>query len=280
MCIIAIKKKNVPLPDENIFETMFKNNSDGAGFMYNSKGRVIIQKGYMTYEHFKNGLNRLKGSIDVYHTAIVFHFRIATHGSVCKGLCHPFPLSNKIPVLKHEYSSCKLGIAHNGIISSVKPRKGISDTMEYIASRLTKIEKECPEFYKNKKKRKAILAEIDSKMAFLDGKGDVYTVGNFIDDKGILYSNESNKEISYNFKYFDYCTSFIEVSPLDEGYIISNSDIIECEYGQYFIDKYGRVYEYDFCYDFAYKIRGTAYTPCGLPVFFNEDNSIRINAWL
>ncbi|MBQ3037725.1 MAG: hypothetical protein IJD30_00955 [Clostridia bacterium] len=280
MCIIAIKKKNVLLPDENIFETMFKNNSDGAGFMYNLNGRVIIQKGYMTYDDFKNALNRLKGSIDVYHTAIVFHFRIATHGSVCKGLCHPFPLSDKISILEHEYSSCKLGIVHNGIISSVKPRKGVSDTMEYIVSKLYTRAKQHPDFYKSKKIRKTILNEIDSKMAFLDGNGDVYTVGNFIEDNGILYSNESYKEITYNFKYFDYCTSFIEVSPLDEGYIISNSDIIECEYGQYFIDKNGRIYEYDFCYDFAYEIKGTAYTHYGLPVFFNEDNSICINAWL
>ena len=98
MCIIAIKKKNKELPDEEIFQTMFKNNSDGAGFMYNHNGKVIIQKGYMTYEEFKEALNKLCTKVDAYTTAIVFHFRIATHGSVSPALCHPFPLSHKIPM--------------------------------------------------------------------------------------------------------------------------------------------------------------------------------------
>ena len=45
MCIIAIKKTNIPLMDEKILKTMFDNNSDGAGFMYNYNNKVIIQKG-------------------------------------------------------------------------------------------------------------------------------------------------------------------------------------------------------------------------------------------
>lgn len=43
--------------------------------------------------------------------------------------------------------------------------------------------------------------------------------------------------------------SVIPASPIDEGYIISDSELIECEYGRYFIDKYGRVFEYDYGYD-------------------------------
>lgn len=39
MCIIAIKKKGNPLPSESIMETMFKNNSDGAGFAYHLNGK-------------------------------------------------------------------------------------------------------------------------------------------------------------------------------------------------------------------------------------------------
>ena len=157
MCIIAIKKKNKELPDEEIFQTMFKNNSDGAGFMYNYEGKVIIQKGYMTYDSFKAALNKLCTKVDVYTTAIVFHFRIATHGSVSPALCHPFPLSHKIPMLKKLYSASRIGIVHNGIIP-IKPRKGISDTMEYIATVLAKREKYNKEFYKSKKIRKAILS--------------------------------------------------------------------------------------------------------------------------
>ena len=228
MCIIAIKKKNQELPKEEIFQTMFKNNSDGAGFMYNYNGKVIIQKGYMTYEEFKAAFEKVKQKIDTYTTTIVFHFRIATHGSVSPALCHPFPLSHKIPMLKKLSSASRIGIVHNGIIP-IKPRKGISDTMEYIASILSKREKQNPEFYKSKKIRKAILAEIDSKMAFLDSAGNVYTVGEFIEDKGILYSNSTYKERSFKFSLWDdYMFSAI-VSPIEEGYVITDKNIIECE---------------------------------------------------
>ena len=276
MCIIAIKKKNIPLPDEKIFKTMFDNNSDGAGFMYNQNGKVIIQKGYMTYDNFINALNEVEKNINTLSTAMIFHFRIATHGAVSKSMCHPFPLSSKINMIKRCDSTCKLGIVHNGIIP-IQPRKGISDTAEYIMSVLSVTSKHHPEFYKSKKIRKAILAEIKSKMAFLDGNGDVYTVGEFVTDNGIMYSNTSYKESSFVFhSWFDY-TYTISASPLEDGYIISDSDIIECEYGRYFIDKYGMVYSYDYYYDFAYEVQGTAYSIEGCPVSFNEENAIRIN---
>ena len=278
MCIIAIKRAGIPFPDEKVFKTMFENNSDGAGFMYNYNNRVIIQKGYMTYQTFIHALKLLAEKVDIQNTSVVFHFRIATHGSVCQGLCHPFPLTHKIPVLKHQNTACRIGIVHNGIIP-IKPRNGISDTMEYIASRLTKIERECPEFYKSKKKRKAILAEINSKMAFLDCDGNVYTVGNFINDNDILYSNDSYKERDYLFRHWNSCMSVVSASPIEQGYIVSDSDLIECEYGQYYIDKYGRVFEYDYGFDFAYQVRGTAYTLQGLPVFYDENNKTYISVW-
>ena len=278
MCIIAIKRAGIPFPDEKVFKTMFENNSDGAGFMYNYNNRVIIQKGYMTYQTFIHALKLLAEKVDIQNTSVVFYFRIATHGSVCQGLCHPFPLTHKIPVLKHQNTACRIGIVHNGIIP-IKPRNGISDTMEYIASRLTKIERECPEFYKSKKKRKAILAEINSKMAFLDCDGNVYTVGNFINDNDILYSNDSYKERDYLFRHWNSCMSVVSASPIEQGYIVSDSDLIECEYGQYYIDKYGRVFEYDYGFDFAYQVRGTAYTLQGLPVFYDENNKTYISVW-
>ena len=275
MCIIAVKKKNQELPKEEVSQTMFKNNSDGAGFMYSYNGKVIIQKGYMTYDSFKAALNKLCTKVDAYTTTIVFHFRIATHGSVSPALCHPFPLSHKIPMLKKLYSASRIGVVHNGIIP-IKPRKGISDTMEYIATVLAKREKYNKEFYKSKKIRKAILAEIDSKMAFLDSEGNVYTVGEFIEDNGILYSNSTYKERSFKFSLWDdYMFSAI-VSPIEEGYVITDKNIIECEYGQYFIDKYGRVFEYDEYYDFAYEIRGTAYTINGYPAVFDENNAVEM----
>ena len=53
MCIIAIKDKGINLPKDEILETMFRHNSDGAGFMYAKDGQVHIKKGFMTYKAFK-----------------------------------------------------------------------------------------------------------------------------------------------------------------------------------------------------------------------------------
>ena len=54
--------------------------------------------------------------------------------------------------------------------------------------------------------------------------------------------------------------------------IVSDGNILECEYGQYFIDRFGRLYEYDYAFDIAFKIQGTAYNQNGLSFCFDEDN--------
>ena len=277
MCIIAIKKAGYPLPDNSIFETMFTNNSDGAGFMYTYNGKVMIEKGYMTFKSFHEALKRVSETIDTYNTPMIFHFRISTHGGVNQALCHPFPLSKKVSNLKRLTASTTLGIVHNGIIP-VEPRKGISDTMEYIISHLATRSKKNPYFYKNKKERKAILAEINnSKMAFLDSDGKIYTVGDFVSDNGILYSNTSYKERTFHFSMWDDYIKCISATPIDGGYIISGADFIECDFGEYYIDKCGRLYEYDYTFDIAYSIRGTAYDQYGMPMRYNERDSIYIS---
>ena len=52
MCIIIAKNRNGRLPSEEELKTSFEYNSDGAGFMYIDNGKVVIDKGYMTYDSF------------------------------------------------------------------------------------------------------------------------------------------------------------------------------------------------------------------------------------
>ncbi len=177
MCIIAIKKANQPLPDAKIMERMFQNNSDGAGFCYCQDREVKIQKGYMTYEAFSEALAKVLEKIDTYATPMIFHFRIATHGGINPSLCHPFPISKNMSDLKHLTVSTSLAIVHNGVIP-IKTRNAVSDTMEYITKGLYKRHRRDNRFYKNKKQRKAILAEINnSKMAFSDCEENIYLIG-------------------------------------------------------------------------------------------------------
>ncbi len=118
------------MTDETI-RTMFENNSDGSGYMYAKGGKVHISKGYMNVTDFLDSIHTLK-NID--ELPLIMHFRITTHGGTSQSNTHPFPLTNNINKMKKLDTSCKVGIAHNGVISSVTPRKGISDTMEYIAT--------------------------------------------------------------------------------------------------------------------------------------------------
>ena len=199
MCIIAAKPTGVQPPDASTLRKMWDANSDGAGFMYNMNGKVNIQKGLMTFEDFTKAWNKLSKSVDMKKTAIVLHFRITTHGGTKPENCHPFPISDNVEVLKRLHITTDLGVAHNGIIDSVIPRKDISDTMEYIATQLAPLKKALPRFYENKHAMLMVKNAIDSKMAFLTGDGKIYTIGDFINSNGMLYSNST---YLYDFRHF------------------------------------------------------------------------------
>jgi hypothetical protein len=106
-------------------------------------------------------------------------------------------------------------VAHNGIIS-ITPRKGISDTMEYIASQLAPLYKGAPTFYKNPFLMEMVDNAIQSKLALLNSEGELYTIGKFETDSGIMYSNTSYKPYTFNGSYFD--KSYWYGYDLDEYY--------------------------------------------------------------
>lgn len=205
MCIIAAKPAGVELPDENIFYNMWTNNSDGAGIMYVKDGKVRIEKGFMKYTEFTSALSSLKRKMNLKNTPMVFHFRITTHGGTSEENCHPFPVTRSIEMLKRKTCATALGVAHNGIISSVTPRKGISDTMEYIATQLAPLYASMQNFYRDPNLVEMISNAIKSKMAFLNSKGEIYTIGDFVEDKGIMYSNSTYKMRMYypSYSYWD-----------------------------------------------------------------------------
>ena len=67
--------------------------------------------------------------------------------------------------------------------------------------------------------------------------------------------------------------------PLDEGYIITENEMIECE-GDFFIGKDGKVYKYDYYFEFAAEIKGVAYKTSGFSVTYDEDRAIWINVMM
>lgn len=207
MCIIVAKNKDVKLPSDDILETCFLRNSDGAGFMYVNKGKVIIDKGYMTYKAFKKHYDKL---CKKYHNfekkSLVIHFRIGTDGSNTPKNTHPFPVTNSYKDMQKAYFKTDLGLAHNGIISNYRPTKkdgDISDTMKFTREYIYELKNVCKNFYKNEYLFKTIDYISNGKVVLLDKDDNLYFSGYFITDNGIKYSNSTYKKYEYKPIYSD-----------------------------------------------------------------------------
>ena len=281
MCIIAIKPAGVKMPTMATIENCWYNNSDGAGLMYAKDGNVHIEKGLMTLKDFKAALKRLEKTIDTTSTPIVLHFRITTHGGTSAGNTHPFPVTEKLPLLQMTKCKTPLGVAHNGIIDIKPSRKDVSDTMEYIINQLAPLYQLKKDFYKEAAGKKLVYNAVKSKMVFLDSAGRIETIGDFITDEGMLYSNASYKAriLYHNWDLWEFGKEWYEkhgkyMSWLteDDGYIKSEGTLISAEY--HLTDRQGKLYRYDIEADAAIPINGTLYNHAGKAInAFKEDSA-------
>ncbi len=189
MCIICVSPENVRQPDRKTLATMFHRNPHGAGYMFARDGRVCIRKGFMDLHALLNALE------EEHFTAadpVVYHFRISTQAGVNPQMTHPFPLSNRPAHMKALDVDCRCGVAHNGIIrlTSDPHNREYSDTAIFITDYLTKIIQR-PSDLRNTKRLELIYKLAQSKFAIMDGKGYITTVGEFVNEDGLLYSNTS-----------------------------------------------------------------------------------------
>lgn len=306
MCIIAAKPAGTPMPSNDRLRTMWDGNRDGAGFMYVENGAVKIEKGFMKYKTFITALEKVSSRLDLTATPVVMHFRITTHGGTKPENTHPFPITDNVGALQKLKASCDIGVAHNGIIP-ISPRKGISDTMEYVATQLAPLKRALPRFYENKHAMLLISNAIQSRMAFLTAKGKIFTVGNFIEDEGILYSNDSYLGRKRSFSYGCYggwyddeyetyglgdklSTStggkYVPPFAADNEELLMwlrDGDYVTDEEGHlldgdcYLINEHGRVYYYEYRDDVAIPCPGfTARTPEGLLLRFNDEEAMLV----
>lgn len=278
MCIIAIKEKGKKMPSKEKIETMWINNPDGAGFMYTANDSVYIEKGFMTLDSLQWALQDLEERIDTTETPIVLHFRITTAGGTSPQNTHPFPVTNKLPVLQRIVGKAPLAIAHNGVINIKPAGKDVSDTMEYVMSQLAPLRMLRKDFYMTDSGRELVYNAIRSKMVFLDDKGRIATVGEFIDCDGILYSNYSHEAYS-RYNKWDMWDSYLVNSSstikglcwIDKGgYVITPNGEMLDNY-DVLVDRQGKVYQYAWEEDLAYPIAGYAKTENGQPYRFDEN---------
>lgn len=294
MCVIAAKPAGIDMPTDKEIETMWWKNPDGAGIMYAIDGKVQIEKGFMTLENFRQKIAELDKKLNLKSLSVVMHFRIATHGGTTPENTHPFPISDSIGMLKKRKLTTDLGVAHNGIIH-VTPRKDISDTMEYIAGQLAPLKRAVPNFYRDKDLLKMIEHATDSKLAFLDGKGRIELVGEFIENNGIKYSNRSFENWGtwrdYNWEEYEDTTESTWTSHrtadfvlrklmwLDEdrGEYVKNCMTNTYEFGEFAIDASGCLYEYNpqmDCFEEIYASNYQAYNGEGMPLKYNTKSNM------
>ncbi len=203
MCIIILKQKGICPPSRRTLKTCFNNNPDGAGFMYYDNGKVQIEKGFMNFKSLQRSLKGFRFTND---DIVVYHFRIATCGTVKGSQTHPFPVTDNNSHLKSLSCSTSLGYAHNGIFNSMNPTNELSDSMMFAKEILSERKVKANIF--NEESVHSRLVEMStstSRLAFLDYKGRLRTFGDWEIQKetGLMFSNDDYK-YSYNWKRSKY----------------------------------------------------------------------------
>jgi len=189
MCIICVSPRKVRQPSLATIRTMFRHNPHGAGYMVARNGKVEISKGYMDVDSY---IAAIRAERFTAKDPVVYHFRISTQAGVNPQMTHPFPLSNRRAHMKALDVDCQCGIAHNGIIrlTTDPTNREYSDTALFITDYLARIIR-TPADLRNRDTLSLIQALAGSKLAIMDASGYIATVGDFISDHRLLYSNGS-----------------------------------------------------------------------------------------
>ena len=202
MCIIAYKPKGVKLPREKILRNCFYNNKDGAGIAIQRDGKIIINK-FMQAEPFFAYVRQNVRRED----SVIYHFRIATHGSVELKNIHPFIITKDWQEMNETQSiTTKNILAHNGIITSLVDNHKISDSK--VLAHLLADRDINDNLFKSKGIRKLIDTVIDTdRLIVMNKEGKAFLLGDFEKDKGIYYSNYTFR-YKKTWQYYEYQTKY------------------------------------------------------------------------
>ena len=197
MCIICVSPARTRQPSISQIRTMFRNNPHGAGYMFARDGRVQIHKGFMDVDSF---LDAIRGEHFTAKDSVVYHFRISTQAGVNPEMTHPFPLSNRLPYMKALDVECRCGVAHNGIIrlTSDRNQREYSDTALFITQYMARM-LHGPKDLRDEQLLNRIEQLAGSKLAIMEGSGYIATIGHFINERGLLFSNSSYMDAQWRY---------------------------------------------------------------------------------
>lgn len=194
MCIICVSKVGERQPTKKEFAEMFRRNPHGSGYMFARDGKVEIHKGFMSFAEFYRNVSAENFGKD---DAVVYHFRIATQGGINPYMTHPFALTKDLDTTKALDITCPLGIAHNGIIRLTSDGdKVYSDTAKFITEYMTRIVRKDADI-RDKTTLEIIEILAQGRWALLDKSGYIATIGDWKEDNGLLFSNDSYKPSTY-----------------------------------------------------------------------------------
>lgn len=196
MCIIIVKKSEVDIPSKKILAECNNNNPDGIGIAYLKAGscQVRIKK---DFKNVKKLYNFLDANIDK-KDLLMIHFRIATSGNVDKGNRHPFPISDNRGLMRELNVITNMAMSHNGILSQHSwMNTKFSDSQKFVMNVLSGI--------RNELDNPAIQILIkdyikNDKLAILNKDGKFTMFGDFIEDGGLFYSNNSYKKAVFDWR--------------------------------------------------------------------------------
>ena len=118
------------MPSTGTLRRCFEENPDGAGFMWPERGRVQLRKGFMGWGDLESALSS-ELPRDARGLPVALHFRIATHGRVKPGCCHPFAVCKDYGAMCAESASAAAGFMHNGTLAGLDTSPDVSDSMAY-----------------------------------------------------------------------------------------------------------------------------------------------------
>jgi len=196
MCIALFKLNDTKCPSIDILRNCWDSNPDGAGFAFPVEGnQVKIVKGFMHWQDFEDAWEKYKKHYDLDHRSVLLHFRISTGGRGA-GNTHPFAIMGDTEILHQTRLITDYAVIHNGIISltSSKARQepNSSDTLVFCRDYMTLIAQN-KQWFKRRSNIELLGLLAQSKLAIMNGRGEVIHTDGFTEDNGVWYSNTSYK---------------------------------------------------------------------------------------
>ena len=156
MCIIVVKCKGSDFAPKETIARCMETNPHGFSMAWNQNGVVQTFK-TMNPSEMMTRYEELVSTLDPIKTAMLFHARIATHGSKVVENTHCFTYGEP----------AQLAFCHNGILRNIKAREDLTDSETFFRDLFIPAMEGCGmEFACTMSK--ALIGDTNNKFAFLE----------------------------------------------------------------------------------------------------------------